>query len=162
MVKQRHWCPIVRSGKQEQKQKSWTFWICPFVPEWEEFLSFIHLAFSKCFLGAFHVWTLFTGIWWWTTNGLPLRSSTLEGIQTRDSQGASLVVQRLRLRAPNIRGSGSMPGQGTRAHMPQLKDPICLNDTLCSQININIFKNKLKIKRQGPYAIKWEKRIKAK
>ena len=38
------------------------------------------------------------------------------------------MVQWLRLHAPNIRGSGSMPGQGTRSHMPQLKDPICLNE----------------------------------
>ena len=84
---------------------------------------------------------------WFALEELHIRGDT-----NRDSGGASLVVQRLRLHAPNIRGSGSMPGQGTRAHMPQLKDPICLNDTLCSQINI--LKNKLKIKRQGPYAIK--------
>jgi len=35
--------------------------------------------------------------------------------------------------APNIRGSGSMPGQGTGSHMPQLKDPICLNDTCAAK-----------------------------
>ena len=34
--------------------------------------------------------------------------------------GASLVVQWLRLRAPNGGGAGSIPGQGTRSHMPQL------------------------------------------
>ncbi|TEA35983.1 hypothetical protein DBR06_SOUSAS810106, partial [Sousa chinensis] len=31
----------------------------------------------------------------------------------------SLVVQWLRLHAPNAGGPGSMPGQGTRTHMPQ-------------------------------------------
>ncbi|TEA39679.1 hypothetical protein DBR06_SOUSAS3410146, partial [Sousa chinensis] len=33
----------------------------------------------------------------------------------------SLVVQWLRLRAPNAGGLGSIPGQGTRSHVPQLK-----------------------------------------
>ena len=48
--------------------------------------------------------------------------------------GTSLVVQWLRLRAPNAGGPGSIPGQGTRsrmlqlrAHMLQLKDPTCRN-----------------------------------
>ena len=35
--------------------------------------------------------------------------------------GTSLVVQWLRLHAPNAGGQGSIPGQGTRAHMPQLR-----------------------------------------
>ncbi|TEA37350.1 hypothetical protein DBR06_SOUSAS1910041, partial [Sousa chinensis] len=33
----------------------------------------------------------------------------------------SLVVQWLRLCAPNAGGLGSIPGQGTRSHMPQLR-----------------------------------------
>ncbi|TEA30377.1 hypothetical protein DBR06_SOUSAS27510017, partial [Sousa chinensis] len=33
----------------------------------------------------------------------------------------SLVVQWLRLRAPNAGCPGSIPGQGTRSHMPQVK-----------------------------------------
>ena len=33
----------------------------------------------------------------------------------------SLVVQRLRLCVPNAGGLGSIPGQGTRSHMPQLR-----------------------------------------
>ncbi|TEA09823.1 hypothetical protein DBR06_SOUSAS29710008, partial [Sousa chinensis] len=33
----------------------------------------------------------------------------------------SLVVQWLRLHAPNAGGLGSIPGQGTRSHMQQLK-----------------------------------------
>ena len=32
--------------------------------------------------------------------------------------GTSLRVQWLRLRAPSAEGLGSMPGQGTRAHVP--------------------------------------------
>ena len=33
----------------------------------------------------------------------------------------SLVVQWLRLGAPNAGNPGSIPGQGTRAHMPQVR-----------------------------------------
>ena len=35
--------------------------------------------------------------------------------------GTSLVVQWLRLCAPSAGGLGSIPGQGTRSHMPQLR-----------------------------------------
>ena len=35
------------------------------------------------------------------------------------NSGTSLVVQWLRLCAPNAGGPGSLPGQGTRSHMPQ-------------------------------------------
>ena len=46
--------------------------------------------------------------------------------------GTSLVVQWLRLHAPNAGGLGSIPGQGTGSHMPQLKDPEYHNkDTVC-------------------------------
>ena len=37
--------------------------------------------------------------------------------------GTSLVVQWLSLRAPNVGGPGSIPGQGTRSRMLQLKVP---------------------------------------
>ena len=37
--------------------------------------------------------------------------------------GASLVVQWLRLGAPNAGGLGLIPSQGTRSHMQQLKIP---------------------------------------
>ena len=37
--------------------------------------------------------------------------------------GTSLVVQWLRLRAASAGGLGSIPGQGTRPHMPQLQIP---------------------------------------
>ena len=39
------------------------------------------------------------------------------------TSGTSLVVQRLRIHAPNIGGPGSILGQGTRSHMLQLKIP---------------------------------------
>ena len=35
--------------------------------------------------------------------------------------GTSLVVQWLRLRAPNAKDQGLVPGQGTRSHMLQLR-----------------------------------------
>ena len=37
--------------------------------------------------------------------------------------GTSLVVQWLRVCTPNAGGLGSIPGQGTRSHMPRLKSP---------------------------------------
>ena len=37
------------------------------------------------------------------------------------SLGTSLVVQWLKLCAPNLGGSGSTTGQGPRSHMPQLR-----------------------------------------
>ena len=46
--------------------------------------------------------------------------------------GASLVVQWLRLKAPN---AGSIPGQGSRSHMPQLKILSVAAKTWCSQTN---------------------------
>ena len=36
-------------------------------------------------------------------------------------RGTFLVVQWLRLQAPNAGGLGSFPVQGTRSHMPQLR-----------------------------------------
>ena len=35
----------------------------------------------------------------------------------------SLVFQGLRLRAPNTKGPDSIPGQGTKSHMLQVKNP---------------------------------------
>ena len=56
--------------------------------------------------------------------------------------GTSLVVQWLRLRAPNAGGPGLTPGQGTRSHMPQLRVLLLqrrfqhvATKTRCSQIN---------------------------
>ena len=51
-----------------------------------------------------------------------------------------MVVQWLRLHAPNARGLGLIPGRGTRAHMLQqknqhaaTKDPACHNEDLTSR-----------------------------
>ena len=49
--------------------------------------------------------------------------------------GTSLVVQWLRLNAPNIEGPGSIPGQGTRSCWPQLKLLCATSKTQHSQIN---------------------------
>ena len=42
--------------------------------------------------------------------------------------GNSLIVQWLRLHAPNAGGPGSIPGQRTRSHMPPTKDPVCRDE----------------------------------
>ena len=42
----------------------------------------------------------------------------------RKAQGAFLVVQWLRLHAPNAGGRGLIPSQGTGSHMPQLR--VCM------------------------------------
>ena len=56
-----------------------------------------------------------------------------KGLRTT-SAGTSLPVQGQRLCAPNAGDTGSIPGQGTRSHMLQLrvhgatkKDPVCCN-----------------------------------
>ena len=56
-------------------------------------------------------------------------------------QGTSLVAQWLRLRAPTTEGLGSIPGQGTRSHMPRLKRLACCNQDLV-QPNKEILKKK--------------------
>ena len=58
--------------------------------------------------------------------------------------GASLVVQWLRLNTPSARGLGSVPGQGTRSHMPQLRIHMpqlkdltyCIKDGRCCVLQI--------------------------
>ena len=71
-------------------------------------------------------------------------ANTMHSMQPMDQEvilGTSLVTQWLRLRAPSAGGPGSIPGQGTRSHMLQLrvhmlqlkilhattKDPACCN-----------------------------------
>ena len=44
----------------------------------------------------------------------------LQRLESEMRQGTSLVVQWLRLHTPNAGDPGSIPGQGTRCHMPQL------------------------------------------
>ena len=53
--------------------------------------------------------------------------------------GSSLLVQWLRLHAPNAGGSGSIPAQGTRYHMLQSKIPHAATKTWHSQINTFFF-----------------------
>ena len=45
----------------------------------------------------------------------------ISGCHKLRAVGISLVVQWLRLHAPNSGGLGSVPDRGTRSHMPQLK-----------------------------------------
>ena len=49
---------------------------------------------------------------------------------------------------PNAEGLGSLPGQGTRSHTPQVKILHATTKTRCSQTNkqIDIFKRKKEIK----------------
>ena len=71
--------------------------------------------------------------------------------------GTSLVVQWLRLHAPNAGGMGSIPGQGTRSHMlplrvhmPQLKILHATTKTRYRQINKYFSKRKKEwVKRRG-------------
>ena len=63
--------------------------------------------------------------------------------ESQEYLGAFLAVQWLRLHAPNAGGWGSIPGQGTRSHMLQLrvcilqlKIPSAVTETWCSQINL--------------------------
>ena len=58
--------------------------------------------------------------------------------------GTSLVIQWLRPHAPNAGGLGSIPGQGTRSHMPQVlvkcshaatKETMCCNQDPAQSIN---------------------------
>ena len=77
---------------------------------------------------------------------LPYLLAWLEGVDfcpQDPSSGTSLVVQWLRLWAPNAGGPGSIPGQGTRSHMPQWRLEIlhAATKTCRSQIKINIKKN---------------------
>ena len=44
----------------------------------------------------------------------------------KDVRGTSLVMRWLELWVPNTGGLGSIPSQGTRSHMMQLKDHACL------------------------------------
>ena len=58
------------------------------------------------------------------------------GIVNKEARkGTSLVVQRLRLRLSKCRVMGSIPGQGTRSHMLQLKILHTAIETWRNQIN---------------------------
>ena len=51
----------------------------------------------------------------------PVRSQEKEKWARRNVAGSSLVVQWLRLYAPNTGGQGLVPGHGTKSHMLQLR-----------------------------------------
>ena len=53
----------------------------------------------------------------------------------KDTGGTSSVAQWLTLRAPNAGGLGSIPGQGTRSYMLQLKIRHATTETWCTQRN---------------------------
>ena len=74
---------------------------------------------------------------------VPRASHTSKELVRNAGSGTSLMAQWLRLRTPNAGGPGSIPGQGTRSHMPQLrvrmlqlKIPRAATKTQHSQINI--------------------------
>ena len=56
--------------------------------------------------------------------------------------GTSLVVQWLRFHAPNAGDPGSIPGQGNRSHMLQLKILHATTKTCHNQINKYVLKRK--------------------
>ena len=55
------------------------------------------------------------------------KRSSNEKLMIKAHSGTSLVVQWLRLCTPNAGGLSSIPGQGSRSHLLQLKDPACCN-----------------------------------
>ena len=70
-----------------------------------------------------------------------------------------MVVQWLRLQAPNAGGPGSIPGQGSRSHMPQLRGHMQqLKPGTVKGINkMNILKKKANKSRSlGPRNVKCE------
>ena len=59
-------------------------------------------------------------------NILDVISSSKDTTKEKSSNAEiSLVVQCLRLQAPNAGGLGSVAGGGTRSHMPQLRACMC-------------------------------------
>ena len=58
----------------------------------------------------------------------------IKGCKELIQLGTSLVVQWLRLHIANAGAVGLIPGQGTRSHMFQLKNPSATTKTTCSQI----------------------------
>ena len=54
------------------------------------------------------------------------------------------VIQWLKFHSPNAGGQGSIPGQGTRPHMPQLEIPHAAAKNWSSQINKYLKRKKKK------------------
>ena len=58
-------------------------------------------------------------LWYWCVYGYYTQDKQVRQTVLRNCHtGTSLVVQGLRLHAPNAGGLSSIPGQGTRSHMP--------------------------------------------
>ena len=75
------------------------------------------LAFSSFLVASGITWFVAT----WLQSTTTWSTSYLYVLSIRTPVGTSLVVQWLRLLAPNAGGPGSTPGQGTSSHMPQLR-----------------------------------------
>ena len=56
--------------------------------------------------------------------GLQLKKGREKFLLNFNDRETSLVVQWVRLRIPNAGGPGSIPGQGARSHIPQLR--VCI------------------------------------
>ena len=69
-----------------------------------------------------------------------IKKPKLETIPQDENRETSLVFQWLRHWAPNAGGPGSIPGEGTRSRMPQLKIAHAMNKTRHSQISKYITK----------------------
>ena len=61
----------------------------------------------------------------------PLCHFFLSSIFKSGEWGTFMVVPWLRPCAPTAGGLGSIPGQGTRSHMPQLEESLCCNQRSC-------------------------------
>ena len=70
---------------------------------------------------TWHCGVHFAGHWAWCPTA-PLFTEVFEIGFKYSLLGTSLVAQWLRLCAPNLGGPGSIPGQGTRSHMLQLRN----------------------------------------
>ena len=69
---------------------------------------------------------------WWGEDSSATRSATIDmtapTTKVHDSETTSLVGQWLRLHSPNAGTGGSISGQDTGFHMPQLQNPPCNED----------------------------------
>ena len=85
---------------------------------------------------------------WHKSDSLDSSADVVSTSMQRLCPGTSLMVKwvRMRLRAPHARGVGSIPGQGTRSHMPHLR--VCMpqlkilhaaTKTRCNQIHTHIY-----------------------
>ena len=53
-----------------------------------------------------------------------------KGINIKKNPGTSLAVQWLRVCTPNAGDLGSIPGQGTRSHIPQLRPGVAKDTSI--------------------------------